>query len=413
MAYIRKRRTAATERDRKGALRYDVFYRDPSGRVRSKTVTTRDEAERVAKLLEADIERGEWRDPRLGTITLSEWIAHWQTTLADHKPRTRESYNRNVRLYIEPTLGRRKLVDINATVLTSWLAGLRARGLAPATVRQAFRVLHSCLAVAVAHEVLVANPCARVTPPKVAKSEMRALTADQLATLVAETDERYRAMVLVGGYCGLRFGELAGLRRQRVDVARRRLQVVEQLQHIGKTYRAKGERAEFVTSTPKSTAGRRVVPMPALVAKTLAEHLEQNVGPEADALVFPAPTGGPLRYRNFLGRTWQPAAARAGLGDFAIHELRHTCASLAIAAGADVKVLQTMLGHSSATLTLDTYGHLMSDRLDAVATRLNATVRGAKVIPSAPVEDLDSRRPRDAREMEPSPKPTKRSRRTA
>ncbi|MHB9861067.1 tyrosine-type recombinase/integrase [Streptomyces sp. YIM S03343] len=99
-------------------------------------------------------------------------------------------------------------------------------------------------------------------------------------------------------------------------------------------------------------------------------HVE---GREDDALLFTSPQRGPLRARNFRQRFFAPAVAKAGLGHLNVtpHKLRHTAASLAIASGADVNVVQSMLGHKSATLTLDTYGHLFPDRLDEVSKKMH------------------------------------------
>ncbi|MEV5936844.1 tyrosine-type recombinase/integrase [Streptomyces sp. NPDC052079] len=95
----------------------------------------------------------------------------------------------------------------------------------------------------------------------------------------------------------------------------------------------------------------------------------QTEGRGGEQLLFTAPQGGPLRARNFRQRFFAPAVVKAGLGHLKVtpHKLRHTAASLAIAGGADVNVVQTMLGHKPATLTLDTYGHLFPDRLDQVS----------------------------------------------
>lgn len=192
---------------------------------------------------------------------------------------------------------------------------------------------------------------------------MRFLTHEEVALLADTIDERYRALVLVAAYCGLRASELVGLRRHHVDLLRRTLTVVEQVQYLD---------GEFVTSQPKTKAGRRSVALPRLVADELDAHLRAYAESRSDAVVFPAPEGGYLRFDNFRNRAWTPATVDAGLAPLRPHDLRHTCASLAIAAGADIKVLQRMLGHSSAVLTLDRYGHLFpgqASRLRIVSTR--------------------------------------------
>jgi integrase len=209
---------------------------------------------------------------------------------------------------------------------------------------------------------------------------MRFLTHEELALLAEKTDERYRALVLVAGYTGLRSGELMALRRHHVDLLRRTISVTEQVQHIG---------GQLVVSAPKSAAGRRSVSMPRLVAEALDAHLRALEDQSVDALVFPAPEGGYLVAQNFRKRAWLPAVTAAGLAPLRLHDLRHTCASLAIAAGADVKVLQRMLGHASAALTLDRYGHLMPGQAESVAERLDVMARAAGTASLGSVESID------------------------
>jgi integrase len=113
------------------------------------------------------------------------------------------------------------------------------------------------------------------------------------------------------------------------------------------------------------------------VASALEEHLTRYAELGPDGLVSSAPEGGYLRLENFRKWVWQPAVAAAGVGPLRIDDLRHTCASLAIAAGADIKVLQPMLGHASAALTLDRYGHLFPGQAQSVADRLDESARHA------------------------------------
>ena len=107
--------------------------------------------------------------------------------------------------------------------------------------------------------------------------------------------------------------------------------------------------------------------------------------------MFTSPDGDHIDPDNFRHRIWTPAVAAAGLAPLRIHDLRHTTASLAIAAGADVKMLQTMLGHASAVMTLDRYGHLMPGRAQDVADRLDALARAVAAEPIAPAVPLDAR----------------------
>jgi integrase len=173
--------------------------------------------------------------------------------------------------------------------------------------------------------------------------------------------------VLIAAYGGLRAGELFALRWENVDLEHLCVRVVEQVQHVS---------GHLLVSAPKTDAGRRQVPIPAFVADELAARRADESGAGSTGLVFAAPGGGYLRDSNFRRRMWVPAVKRAGLAPLRLHDLRHTCASLA--AGADIKVLQRMLGHSSAALTLDRYGHLMPGQAEAVAARLDQLARAAR-----------------------------------
>jgi integrase len=167
--------------------------------------------------------------------------------------------------------------------------------------------------------------------------------------------------VTVLAYAGLRWGEAAALRAGRVDLARRRLEIVEATAEV---------RGEVIFGTPK-THQRRSVPFPRFLTEPL---VQQIAGKTADELVFTSPEGQVLRNTNFRRRVFDRAADEVGLPGLTPHELRHTAASLAVAAGANVKAVQQMLGHASAAMTLDVYAGLFADDLDAVADRLDEAV---------------------------------------
>jgi integrase len=176
----------------------------------------------------------------------------------------------------------------------------------------------------------------------------------------------YRLVVLFLAYTGVRFEELAALRVGRLDLVRRRALIAESVTLVA---------SRQVFGTPKSHE-RREVPIPPFLAGQLAEHVR---GRRPDDLVFPGGrSGAPLRSPAFRQSAFAAAAASIGRPGLQPHELRHTAASLAIAAAADVKVVQQMLGHASAAMTLDRYGHLFGDRLDEVAERM-AVARAAAV----------------------------------
>lgn len=215
-------------------------------------------------------------------------------------------------------------------MLRAWQAdlatrpGARGKVLSASSVSQAYRTLNRILEAAVGDELLGRNPLSGVTPPTVEPDEMRFLTHAEVALLADTIDERYRALVLVAAYTGLRASELVGLRRHHIDLLRRSMTVVEQVQYLD---------GEFLTSQPKTKAGRRSVALPRLVAAELDAHLRAHAEPDVDAVVFTSPEGGYLRFDNFRNRFWTPATVDAGLAPLRPHDLRHTCASLAKVGG--------------------------------------------------------------------------------
>jgi integrase len=164
--------------------------------------------------------------------------------------------------------------------------------------------------------------------------------------------------VLVLAFCGLRWGEAAGLKVGRVDLLKRRLTVAETLSEVG---------GHLVWGTPKNHQVRSV-PIPNFVVGQLAEVIGYRAH---DELLFTTWHGKPLRNLNFRRDVFDHAADDAGMAGLTPHELRHTAASLAVSAGANVKAVQRMLGHASAAMTLDVYSGLFDADLDGVAERLD------------------------------------------
>jgi integrase len=168
------------------------------------------------------------------------------------------------------------LAAISQRDVRAWVAELSARGLAPATVQKAYQLLGKVLGAAVDAGMLAQSPCRRVPLPKVEREEMRFLTSAEVATLADAIDRRYRALVLVAAYGGLRIGELAGLRRSRVDLLRGTVTVAEIVVEV---------RGVLHVGPPKTRASRRTVGLPRFVAEELAAHLAS--ADDLDAFVSP------------------------------------------------------------------------------------------------------------------------------
>jgi integrase len=326
------------------------------------------------------VQTGTYVDPALGKITVGEWAQRWLGGQAHLKPSTYERYASVVRKHVVPEWGELSLADVSHADVQAWVSRLAA-GRSASTARKAHRVLSLILSLAVRDGRLVKNPADGVGLPRETQKDRRYLTheqvrelaaacADPLPSVLKRRAERghasadYELVVLFLAYTGIRFGEMAALRVRRLDPLKRRVEIAEAATSVN---------GALIWGTPKGHA-RRWVSVPRFVAERLGEHV---AGRAPDDLVFTSPQGEPLRAANFRRDVFTPATRRVGLEGLVPHGLRHTAASLAVAAGAEVKVVQQMLGHKSATMTLDLYGHLFDDRLDEVADALDRAARSA------------------------------------
>ena len=291
------------KRLRNGKTTYRVRYRDPAGGQRSRVFARKADAQRFLNETETAKARGTWTDPALGRVLFGDWLGEWWATTTNLRPSTRARDESVLRRLALPRFGDASLAAISQRDVRAWVAELSARGLAPATVQKAYQLLGKVLAAAVDAGMLAQSPCRRVPLPKVEREEMRFLTPAEVATLGDAIHARYRALVLVGAYGGLRIGELAGLRRRRVDLLRGTVQVAEIVVEV---------RGVLHMGPPKTRASRRTVGLPRFVVEELVIHL---AGPgDLDAFVFTAPEGGPLRVNLFRARVWRPAVTAAGAG---------------------------------------------------------------------------------------------------
>jgi integrase len=368
------------KRVRNGKTTYRVRYRDPAGSQRSRVFARKADAQRFLNETETAKARGTWTDPSLGKVLFRDWLGEWWATTTNLRASTRERDESLLRRLALPRFGDASLAAISQRDVRAWVAELSARGLAPATVQKAYQLLGKVMGAAVDAGMLAQSPCRRVPLPKLEREEMRFLTPAEVAILAEAIRPRYRALVLVGAYGGLRIGELAGLRRSRVDLLRGTVQVAEIVVEV---------RGVLHIGPPKTRASRRMVGLPRFVVEELAAHLAEPSATEA--FVFTAPEGGPLRLHGFRARVWRPAVTAAGLDGLRIHDLRHTAVALWIAAGAKPKEVSTRAGHASVSFTLDRYGHLYPEADAALRDRLDALYGGAQPAPTSPVVRLPRR----------------------
>jgi integrase len=254
------------------------------------------------------------------------------------------------------------------------------------TVAKAYRLLHAIFTTAVEEDRMVGrNPCRIEGAGKEESGERETIPLPFVFAIAKAVPVRYRAVVLLATFADLRWGELAGLRRENIDLEACEIRVVETVAELDKG----GLRPE----TPKSRAGRRTVSFPAELVPELRWHLERFAEDGPRGVVFIGPKGGRLRRSNFR-KIWNKARMSVGLPGLHFHDLRHTGGTLSAATGASLKELMARLGHSSVRAAM-IYQHATRDRDRAIAEALGALVRAVRQEPADTAGEQPERRERN------------------
>jgi integrase len=362
MAHIRKHSRRGKDGGRRAA--YEVRYRDPSRRERSRTFPRRIDAERFAATIDTDVAHGQYIDPILGKMSFADFSREWLVTTGHLKPKTREGYESILRTHLLPAFGDQPIAKIRPVEVGQFFSGLAAAGMSVSRLRQTKSVLKLIFDEAVRNGYLARIPVEAIRLPSPQRREMSVLSPSQISLLASKVPERYEALIFLLAYGGLRWGEATALRRGRFNVLRGRVEVMEAVSDVSGVLHFGSIKTHQVRS----------VALPSFLRDLLAEHLSRFVVDDVDALVFTTTNGTNLRIGNFRRRVWWPALDAAGLPrSVRIHDLRHTCASMLISKGANAKAIQQHLGHSSITVTFDVYGHLLPGDQDRIAAALDET----------------------------------------
>jgi integrase len=360
------------------ARRFGNVRKLPSGRYQAR-FEGRDGAEHLAPSTFAEVaearrwlgeqeralSKGGWVDPKKGRLTLRVYSDEWLDGRPDLRPRTRELYRSLLDHHVLPGLGLRELSALDVAAVKAWRAKLLRSGVGDVTVAKSYRLLRTILNGATEDGRIAVNPCTIKGAGVERSAERTVATMDQVYALADAIEPRFRALVLLAAFSGLRFGELSALSRRRVDLGAGTITVNESAAELQDGTRLVGD--------PKTDKSRRTVNVPAQVAEVLTEHLERYVGPEADALVFTGEFGAPIRRGNFH-RVWSKARDAAGVGDaLHFHDLRHTGNTLAAATGASTAELMARMGHASPRAAL-IYQHATADRDRAIAEALGKMI---------------------------------------
>ena len=339
------------------------------------------EAQEYAAAMEDDIRRGRYRDPRQELRVLDDVAGEWLASKVDLKPGTAGRYARELRLYILPKWGGMTLRELRPDMLQEWVGQLMDGGypaalpdgrdskpLSARSIRNIMKVvLKGIFDYAVSNGWIGENPVDRVTVPKIASDDDMVFLSVREVELLADEAEKIGKpvdglLVRWQAYTGCRIGESLALKVGDVDVAKRRAR-------IGRTWTDDGHGGSML-GTPKNGKARNIA-IPRFLMPQIKAQMD---GMGDDDWLFRATRGGNVWTNTWRTRIWNKAVKAAGMEDagVTIHSLRHTYASFAIAQGADVKTLQMQLGHSSPSITLNTYTALWPERLDDVADAIGA-----------------------------------------
>jgi integrase len=346
--------------------RWQARYRGPDGLLRSapRTFAHKPDASKWLALTQAELLGGGWTDPQAGRVPFQAYATAWIDERPGIRPKTIQLYRYLLRVHLRQAFGAMTVAGIIEADVRRWRADMLAAGVTPVTAAKAYRLLKSILATAVDDGLIRRNPC-RIKGASAEKSPERpVLTIGQVYALADAIGPRYRALVLLACFCGLRWGELAGLQRSDIDCDHTTVRVARQLCEVA-------GRQPFL-APPKSDAGKRTVSMPSLIVADVSSHLDTFTGPEANALVFTSPHGMPLRHTNFR-RVWPPALTAAGL-NIHLHDLRNTGNQLIAEAGANPRELMERMGHSTSRAAL-IYLHSTSARQHHLADAVTARAR--------------------------------------
>ncbi|MFE3659104.1 tyrosine-type recombinase/integrase [Streptomyces sp. NPDC059165] len=368
---------------RKPPGRWRVRWYGPDGKGKAQTFQKLPQAEAEVHAITARLDKGSYRDPKSGKAAVRVVAEEWFGSKRKIGRTTKRDYRDLLDNYVIPKWGDWQVAAIQWEDVDAWLTELESKPgkagkkpIGPARIIKAYRVLSMVMKHAVFSKRVSVNPCHDHELPRPDDEDEHVyLTYDQLERLALAAGE-YRLMILTLGYCGIRWAEASAVKVGRLQVPQRRIRIVQNYTDV----------SGHLALGPVKNHERRSVPLPRSFADELGTLAR---GRRADDLLFTAPEGGPLRYANFRSRIFDPAVKEAGLEGMRItpHKLRHTAASLAIAAGADVKCVQTMLGHKDAAMTLNVYSHLWPDRLDEVADVLDAGRKVALALADASLTD--------------------------
>lgn len=363
--------------------RWLARYVDDHGNEHTKSFDRKVDAQHWLDGQMSSLVHGNHVAPSAGRELIRDAGKRWLESQGHLKETTDSSRRFTWHIHVEPYWGSLAIRDVRKSDVKAWIADMVRTGVGAPTIEKAAGVLRMIMETAVEDQQRAHNPCAGVKLPRPLHKRRGYLTHDQVEHLAKEVHQN-PTMIRFLAYTGLRWGEMAALKGASFDTSRRRVMILDAVAEVS---------GRLVWSSTKGHTRRSVV-LPRFLADEM-EPMIRNAG--YDSLVFRTAQGAPLRGNNYRKRVFAPAVKRAQIAakearaeelrhgggvvtpefpNVTPHDLRHTAVSLAISAGANVKAVQTMVGHKSASLTLNTYADLFPDDLEAVADALHIAARG-------------------------------------
>ncbi len=345
-----------------------VRYRDEQNINRQKSFTLKKDADTYDREQKRALERGEWVDPKGTRTKLIDVFEMYFQTKQELAPKSKNSIESIWRYHIAPRFGNAPLNSITMAATTKWMTDAvlgESSYTSSGRITKAQELLSTLLDFSVDHGFIIKNPLRKsngkihkIALPKNDKSRITmALTPEELTKLAAHCGS-FEALVLFAGVTGLRWAEIVGLKVEDINLSTGRAVIEKSLSEVD---------GSFFEKSTKSGQTRSVI-LPKNLHPHLILQMENKIPSD---YVFSNNLGKPLSSSNFTKRVFKPAIIASGIPPVTPHDLRHTAASNAIAAGANVLSVANMLGHSDPTITLKRYGHLFSKDQDLLADALS------------------------------------------